>query len=43
MDTPKCDLMVALENFWNAFASARKDVILRKTKSRPGTTFMESK
>lgn len=28
MDTPKCDLMVALENFWNAFASARKDVVL---------------
>lgn len=28
MDTPKCDLMIALENFWNAFASARKDVIL---------------
>ena len=27
MDTPKCDLMIALENFWNAFASARKDVI----------------
>lgn len=31
------------ERFWNAFASARKDVILRKTKSRPGTTFRESK
>lgn len=28
MDTPKCDFMIALENFWNAFASARKDVIL---------------
>lgn len=28
MDTQKCDLMVALENFWNAFASARKDVVL---------------
>lgn len=28
MDTPKCDLMIALENFWNAFASARKDIIL---------------
>ena len=28
MDTPKCDLMKALENFWNAFASARNDVIL---------------
>ena len=28
MDTPRCDLMIALENFWNAFASARKDVIL---------------
>lgn len=28
MDTPKCDLMIALENFWNSFASARKDVVL---------------
>lgn len=28
MDTPKSDLMVALENFWNGFASARKDVVL---------------
>lgn len=28
MDTPKCDLMVALENFWNGFASARKDIVL---------------
>lgn len=28
MDTPKSDLMVALENFWNGFASARNDVIL---------------
>lgn len=28
MDTPKCDLMIALENFWNAFASARKDIVL---------------
>ena len=28
MDTPKSDLMAALENFWNAFASARKDVVL---------------
>ena len=28
MDTPKCDLMMALENFWNSFASARKDVVL---------------
>lgn len=28
MDTPESDLMVALENFWNAFASARKDVVL---------------
>ena len=28
MDTQKCDLMMALENFWNAFASARKDVVL---------------
>lgn len=28
MDTPKSDLMVALENFWNSFASSRKDVVL---------------
>ena len=28
MDTPKSDLMTALENFWNAFASARKDIIV---------------
>ena len=28
MDTPKCDLMVALENFWNGFVSARKDIVL---------------
>lgn len=28
MDTPKSDLMTALENFWNGFASARKDVVL---------------
>ncbi len=28
MDTPRCDLIPALEHFWNAFASARKDVIL---------------
>ena len=28
MDTPRSDLMVALENFWNGFASARKDVVL---------------
>lgn len=28
MDTPRCDLMVALESFWNGWASARKDVIL---------------
>lgn len=28
LDTPKCDLMSALEYFWNAFASARKDIIL---------------
>lgn len=28
MDTPRSDLMMALENFWNSFASARKDVIL---------------
>lgn len=28
MDTQKSDLMVALENFWNSFASARKDIVL---------------
>lgn len=28
MDTPRSDLLMALENFWNAFASARKDVVL---------------
>lgn len=28
MDTPKSNLLSALENFWNGFASARRDVIL---------------
>lgn len=28
MDTQRCDLMTALENFWNGFASARKDIVL---------------
>lgn len=28
MDTPKSDLLVALENFWNGWASARKDIVL---------------
>lgn len=28
LDTPKSDLMMALESFWNGWASARKDVIL---------------
>ena len=28
MDTPKTDLMRALEHFWNAWASARKDIVL---------------
>lgn len=28
MDTQGCDLMAALEHFWNAWASARKDVVL---------------
>ncbi len=28
MDTPRSDLMMALENFWNGWASGRKDVIL---------------
>lgn len=28
MDTQKSDLMMALEHFWNSFASARKDIVL---------------
>lgn len=28
MDTPRSDLIMALENFWNGFASARKDILL---------------
>jgi len=28
MDTPKSDLISALENFWNGWASARKDILL---------------
>ncbi len=28
MDTPRCDLMMALESFWNGWASARRDVLL---------------
>jgi len=28
MYTPKCDLISALESFWNGWASARKDVVL---------------
>lgn len=28
MDTQKSDLMMALEHFWNGFASARKDIVL---------------
>lgn len=28
MDTPKSDLMLALESFWNGWASARTDIIL---------------
>ncbi len=28
MDTQNCDLMSALENFWNGWASARKDIVL---------------
>lgn len=28
MDTARSDLMMALENFWNGFASARRDVVL---------------
>ena len=28
MDTPKADLVSALEHFWNGWASARKDIVL---------------
>ena len=28
MDTPRSDFVSALEHFWNAFASARKDIVL---------------
>ena len=28
MDTPRSDLMMALENFWNGWASGRKDIFL---------------
>ena len=28
MDTPRSDLMMALENFWNGWASGRKDILL---------------
>ena len=28
MDTARCDLVPALEHFWNAYASARRDVVL---------------
>lgn len=28
MDTPKTDMMKALEHFWNAWASARNDIVL---------------
>ena len=28
MDTPRSDLMKALEHFWNAWASARKDILM---------------
>lgn len=28
MDTPKSELIVSLENFWNGWASGRKDVVL---------------
>ena len=35
MDTPRSDFIPALEHFWNAFASARKDVILLICSSSP--------
>lgn len=28
MDTPRCDLLMALEWFWNGWASARRDIVL---------------
>ena len=28
MDTPKSDLLAAMENFWNGWASGRKDIVL---------------
>lgn len=28
MDTPRSDLLTALENFWNGWASARRDILL---------------
>ena len=41
MDTPKSGFMVALENFWNGFASARKDIVLIVCAS--ATSWMMSK
>ena len=41
MDTQKSDLMMALENFWNGWASARKDVVLIVSAS--ATSWMLSK
>ncbi|WP_406043162.1 ATP-binding protein [Succinimonas sp.] len=35
MDTPRSDFIPALEHFWNAFASARKDVTLLRCSSSP--------
>ena len=28
MDTPRSDMMMALEHFWNSWASARKDIVM---------------
>ena len=41
MDTPKSDLMMALENFWNGWASGRKDIVLVVCAS--ATSWMMSK
>ena len=41
MDTQNCDLMAALEHFWNGWASARKDIILIVCAS--ATSWMMSK
>ena len=41
MDTKNCDLLTALEHFWNGWASARKDIVLIVCAS--ATSWMMSK